>query len=126
MPVIQDPLSRQVIGAAIKVHRTLGPGLFERVYHQCLAYELAKGDIPFVSNVPMSLLYDDQRVGCAYRADFVISGELLLELKSVDRLIPVHDAQVLTYLRIARLPHGLLINFNVTRLVDGLKSFLMT
>jgi GxxExxY protein len=74
----------------------------------------------------MSLRDEDHVVGCAYRADFVIDGELLLELKSVERIIPVHDAQVPTYLRSGRIHHGLLINFNVTRLVDGLRSFLMT
>jgi GxxExxY protein len=113
-----------VIGAAIAVHRALGPGLFESVYERCLTHELSRQGLSFERQVPLSLRYEGLKVSCAYRVDFVVEGEILVEIKAVDRMIPVHHTQVITYLRLSKLRQGLLINFNVSRLVDGVKSFL--
>ncbi|HEX5214938.1 MAG TPA: GxxExxY protein [Vicinamibacterales bacterium] len=114
----------QVIGACIHVHRRLGPGLFESVYEACVTRELMKRGLPFERQVEIPILYDGERVGPAFRADVVVGGTLLVELKSVERLHPLHHAQVLTYLRLSGLPQALLINFNVPVLRHGIKSFL--
>ena len=122
--LIVNPVVQRVIGAAIAVHRALGPGLFESVYERCLAHELARQGLSFERQVALSLIYEDLAVQCAYRADFVVQGEVLLEIKAIDRILPVHHSQVLTYLKLSKLRQGLLLNFNVARLVDGIKSFL--
>jgi len=124
MALVETPLVRQVIGCAITVHRTLGPGLFEQVYQQCTVFELQRAGIHVEQQVPVRLVYRGVQIGSAYRADLIVNRELLVEIKSVDRMSPVHEMQVVTYLRLAGLPQGLLINFNQRRLVDGIKSFL--
>jgi GxxExxY protein len=124
--LVSNPLVQEVIGAAIAVHRALGPGLFESAYDECFSHELGRRGLDFHRQVPLALVYDGLALPCAYRADFVVRGELLIELKAVDRLLPVHRSQVLTYLRLSGLRQALLINFNVPRLVDGLMSFLGT
>src|SRR5207342_3021897 len=108
-----SPLVSDVIGSAIEVHRIIGPGLFESVCQRCLCRELKLRGLTFVADVPVPLDYKGEPVGCAYRADLVVGGELLVELKSVAEVLPVHSAQVLTYLRLLNLRNGLLINFNV-------------
>ena len=118
-----DPLSNRVIGCAIEVHKELGPGLLESAYERCLAYELSAAGIPFVSQQPIPVAYKGLDLECGYRADIVVDGQLLVELKSVEELNGVHEAQVLTYLKLAKLPVGLLINFNVERLKDGIRRF---
>ena len=125
MPLQDDPLTTQVIGLAIKVHRTLGPGLLESAYEECLAYELTKGGLPFGRQVPLPVVYEEVRLDCGYRLDFVIDNQLLVELKSVDRLMPIHDAQILTYLRLSGCRVGLLMNFNQEVLKNGLKRFVL-
>jgi GxxExxY protein len=122
--LVSNPLVQTVIGHAITVHRALGPGLFESVYARCFAYELGAHGVRFRQQVPLALMYQDLKVSCAYRADLIIEDELLVELKAIDRLLPVHNSQVLTYLRLSGAKQGLLINFNVPRLVDGVRSFL--
>jgi len=122
--LVADPLVQQVIGHAIKVHRNLGPGLFESVYERCLVYELECHLLRFERQVPLPLVYGGVRITCAYRADLIIEGRLLVELKSIERLLPLHHTQVLTYLKLSRVRQALLINFNVGRLTDGIKSFL--
>ncbi len=117
-------LSERVIGCAIEVHRTLGPGLLESTYEACLAHEFTVEGIPHECQVALPVNYKDVHIDCAYRIDVLVAGELLLELKSVDQLMPIHQAQVLTYLKLSRLPQGLLINFNVPLLKNGIKSFL--
>ena len=114
-------LATRVIGAAIEVHRTLGPGLLESAYHDCLVHELGLRGLPYESEVPIALDYKGYVVGAAYRIDLLVAGKLLVELKSVDRLLPVHKAQVATYLRLMNRKLGLLINFNVSRLKDGVQ-----
>ena len=120
-----DELSRSVIGCALEVHRTLGPGLLESTYRQCLACELSHAQIPFQMEVPLPVRYKDILLDCGYRIDVVVSGDLIVEVKSIETLLPIHQAQILTYLRLAKIPIGLLINFNVTKLQNGIKRFVL-
>ena len=120
-----DELSRSVIGCAIEVHRNLGPGLLESTYRQCLACELSHAGILFQMEVPLPVRYKDILLDCGYRIDLLAPGELIVEIKSVEALLPVHQAQILTYMRLANVPIGLLINFNVTRLQTGIKRFVL-
>lgn len=118
-----DALTRRIIGLAIEVHRHLGPGLLESAYEECLSYELTASAIPHERQVPLAVAYEDTRVDLALRADVVVADEVLRELKALERLLPVHEAQVLTYLRMRRFRVGLLINFHSLRLKDGLRRF---
>jgi GxxExxY protein len=119
-----SPLVEQVIGCAIEVHRALGPGLLESSYEACLVYELTHSGVKFRRQVPVPVVYKDVKIDCGYRVDLLIDDTLVLELKSVDHLSPVHDAQMLTYMKLLDLKQGLIINFNVKRLVDGLRNVL--
>ncbi len=114
-------LSESVVGAMIQVHRQLGPGLLESTYERCLAEELLHVGISFQRQVPIQVVYRNVTVDCGYRADFIVEDALLLELKAVEELLPVHVAQVLTYLKLARLDVGLLVNFNAIAIRDGLR-----
>ncbi|MGC8837420.1 MAG: GxxExxY protein [Anaerolineae bacterium] len=120
-----EPLSRQVIGCAIEVHRHLGPGLLESTYEQCLAHELSLAGIPFALQVPLPVEYKGLKLDCGYRVDLLVDGQMIVELKSVDQILPIHTAQILTYMKLARIPVGLLINFNVEVLKDGIKRFVL-
>jgi GxxExxY protein len=117
----RDPLTEKVIGCAIEVHRTLGPGLLESAYHQALAHELSLKGISFQLEVPLAVKYKNVHLDCGYRMDLVIEGQLIIELKAVDELKGIHTAQVLTYMKLSKMNTALLINFNVERLVDGIK-----
>lgn len=117
----RDPLTDSVIGAAIEVHRVLGAGLLESAYEECLCHELECRGLSFVRQVALPVRYKAILLDCAYRMDIVVQDQLVLELKSVDRLLPIHEAQLLTYLRLSSLRTGLLLNFNVPVLKDGLK-----
>jgi len=123
-PLIRHETTAAVIGAAIDVHRGLGPGLLESAYDECLALELESRQLPFQRQVVVPVVYKGARIPCGYRVDFIVSGELVVEIKAVEHVLPIHHAQVLTYVRLLSLHRALLINFNVPRLVDGLKSFL--
>ncbi|HYN10397.1 MAG TPA: GxxExxY protein [Vicinamibacterales bacterium] len=123
--VQRSALAGRVIGCAIEVHQQIGPGLLESAYDSCLTHEFTLNGIGFCRDVAVPILYKGTTVSCAHRADFVVENELLVELKSVERLQPIHQAQVLTYMRLLSLRQGLLINFNVHRLVDGLRSLLL-
>ena len=120
-----DELSRSVIGCGLEVHRNLGPGLLESTYRQCLACELSHAGILFQMEVPLPIRYKDILLDCDYRIDLLVRGELIVEIKSVEALLPIHQAQILTYMRLANVPIGLLINFNVTRLQTGIKRFVL-
>jgi GxxExxY protein len=120
-----DELSRSVIGCAIEVHRSRGPGLLESTYRQCLARELSHAGILFQMEVPLPVRYKDILLDCGYRIDLLVRGELIVDIKSVEALLPIHQAQILTYMRLANVPIGLLINFNVTRLQTGIKRFVL-
>ena len=122
---IRTPLARKVIGCAIDVHRALGPGLLESAYDPCFAYRLAECGIAFKRQPSVPVTYNTVKLDCGYRADFVIEDSLLVELKAIEKVLPIHRAQVLTYLKLLQIKQGLLINFNVTKLVDGLESFLL-
>jgi len=120
-----DELSRKVIGCAIEVHRNLGPGLLESTYRQCLACELSHADIAFQMEVPLPVRYKETLLDCGYRIDLLVSGDLIVEIKTNETLLPIHYAQILTYMRLAKIPLGLLINFNVTKLQTGIKRFVL-
>ena len=124
MTLIKDPLVQEVIGCAIAVHRSLGPGLLEGANERCLAIEFRHKQISYTSQVAVPLQYRGIDAGCAYRVDFLVEGWLVVEVKSVERLLPIHTAQVLTYLHLLDAPQGLLINFNGEKLKDGLKSII--
>ncbi len=120
-----DELSRNVIGCAIEVHRNLGPGLLESTYRQCLACELSHARIPFQMELPLPVRYKDLLLDCGYRIDLLVRRALVIEIKSVETLLPIHQAQILTYLRLSKVSLGLLINFNVTEPQNGIKRFVM-
>jgi GxxExxY protein len=120
-----DDLSKQVIGCALEVHRHLGPGLLESAYEQCLAHELSCAKLAFQLQAPVPIEYKDVHLDCGYRIDVFVAGKLIVELKCVDQLLPIHEAQLLTYMKLARAPTGLLINFNVRLLKDGIKRFVL-
>ena len=115
--------TERLIGLAIEVHRNLGPGLLESVYQTALCFELRQAAIAFECQVPIPVMYRSQQIDPGFRADLVVERSILVEIKSVASLLPLHDAQVLTYLRMAGLSVGLLLNFNVLRLKDGLRRF---
>jgi GxxExxY protein len=126
MGLITSPAATAIIGCALRVHTALGPGLLESAYQECLDLELKKAGLMFKKQVRLPLEYDSVKIPRAYVADFIVENTVLVELKTVDQLLPVHRAQVLTYLRIAKLQKGLLINFRVVRLKDGIKSVILT
>ncbi len=119
----KDPLSDKVIGAAIEVHRVLGPGLLESAYEQCLCHELTERGVVFERQVPIPVSYKGIGIECGYRADLVIERTLLVELKAGERILPIHHAQVLTYMKLSGIRTGLLLNFNTKVLKDGIKRF---
>jgi GxxExxY protein len=120
-----DELSNRVLGCAIEVHRELGPGLLETTYEQCMAYELSHASIPFRLQVALPVEYKTTRLDCGYRIDLLVDDQLIVELKCVEQLSKVHEAQILTYMRLAHMRAGLLINFNVPLLKRGIKRFVM-
>ena len=120
-----DELSNKILGCAIEVHRELGPGLLESTYEQCLAYELSRAKIPFKVQVELPVEYKEIRLDCGYRIDLLADDRLVVELKSVDQLMPIHEAQILTYMKLAGVKVGLLINFNVTMLTKGVRRFVL-
>jgi GxxExxY protein len=120
-----DDLSNKVLGCAIEVHRELGPGLLESTYEQCLAYELSRANIPFKVQVELPVEYKEIRLDCGYRIDLLADNRLVVELKSVDQLMSIHEAQILTYMKLASVKVGLLINFNVTILAKGVRRFVL-
>ena len=120
-----DELSHRVIGCALEVHKRLGPGLLESAYQQCLAYELSLNKVRFQTEVSLPVEYREIKLDCGYRLDLLIEDLLIVELKSVSQLEGIHSAQLLTYMRLARIPLGLLINFNVERLKEGIKRFVL-
>ena len=125
MATEQDPASNKLIGLAIEVHRHLGPGLLESAYEDCLAYEMKQSEMAFQRQVPLPVVYKGMKLDCAYRLDFVVEGYLIIEIKSVERLSPIHEAQLLTYLKLSGLKLGLLLNFNVPLLRDGIKRMVI-
>jgi GxxExxY protein len=120
MPAHINEITRDIIGAAIEVHRYLGPGLLESAYHRCLARELMVRSVPFQWEWPLPLEYKGMRLECGYRVDLLVAGSVVVEVKAIEAIAPVHEAQLLTYLRLGGWQVGLLINFNVVVLKNGI------
>lgn len=120
-----NELSEKVIGAAIRVHRELGPGLLESAYEACLAYELREANLQVCTQVPLPVVYHGVKLECGYKMDLVVEDQILVELKAVDKLHPIHEAQVLSYLKLSGIRIGLLINFHNQLLKDGIKRIVL-
>lgn len=118
-------ITEQIIGSAIEVHRALGPGLLESAYEECLAHEMALRGVSFERQHPLSLVYKGAQLDCGYRLDFLVEKSVVVELKAVEMLQPIHKAQMLTYLKLGRWSVGLLINFNVPALRRGIKRVVL-
>ena len=118
-----NKITEKIIGCAIEVHRNLGPGLLESAYEECLCYELQDAGLSFERQKPVPVIYKQIKLDCGYRIDILVENSVVIELKTVDAFNPVHEAQILSYMKFAGKKIGLLINFNVTLLVDGLKRF---
>ncbi len=120
-----NQITHAVIGAAMEVHKALEPGLLESAYESCLAHEMNLHGIPYRRQHPLPVGYKGKRLDCGYRLDFLVNDKVVVELKTVDRLQPIHEAQVLTYLRLGEWPLGLLINFNVPVLKQGIRRIVL-
>ncbi len=120
-----DYLSKQVIGCALEVHRVLGPGLLESTYEQCLAHELSQAGISFKLQAYLPVKYKNVIIDCGYRIDVLVKDKLIIEIKSVEKIIDVHRAQLLTYMKLSGISIGLLMNFNVELFKTGLKRFVL-
>lgn len=118
---LQNDISGKIIGAAIEVHKHLGPGLLESAYEECLCRELGLRRIDFKRQVPLPLNYKGLKLDCGYRMDLLVEDKIIVELKTVEAIAPIHEAQMLTYLKLRDMRVGLIINFNVRLLVDGIK-----
>jgi GxxExxY protein len=120
-----DELSRRVSGCAIEVHRALGPGLLESTYRQCLGYELSRAQIPFQMELSLPVRYKDVLLDCGYRIDLIVGAKLIVEITAVETLLPIHQAQILAYMRLAKIPIGLLIHFNITKVQNGIRRVVL-
>jgi GxxExxY protein len=116
-------LTHAIIGAAIEVHRSLGPGLLESVYEECLVRELTLRGIPVARQKPIPLVYKDLKLECGYRLDLLVAGRVVVEIKAIESIAPIHESVMLTYLRLSEVPLGPLINFHVPVLKDGIRRF---
>ena len=115
----------EVIGCAIEVHSHLGPGLLESAYEACLCKELAFHNVSFEKQAKLSVTYKDEMIDCGYRADVIVENVSIVEIKAVEKIMPIHEAQLLTYLKLSGLHVGLLLNFNVTRMKNGIKRLVL-
>jgi len=121
----ENEWSNKIIGACIEVHRALGPGLLESVYQECLAREFSLQEVPFQKEIAQSVTYKGVLMDCGLRLDFLVDNQVIVELKAVEKLLPVHKAQTLTYLKLTGCKLGLLINFNVPVLKDGIERLVL-
>ncbi|MBK6952691.1 MAG: GxxExxY protein [Crocinitomicaceae bacterium] len=117
----ENEITEIIIGCAIKVHKSLGPGLLESAYEACLDFELQKTNLFVERQKPLPLIYETVKLDCGYRLDFMVENKIVVEIKSIDALNEIHMAQMLTYMRLSNTQVGLLINFNVVKLTNGLK-----
>ncbi len=124
--VEDDELTHRVIGCAIRVHRALGCGLLESAYEECLCHELTLAKLSIARHITLPIIYDGIAIDAAYKPDLIIENELIVELKTVKEFLPVHSAQLLTYLRLTGITRGLLMNFHVTQLINGIKRIVLT
>ena len=120
-----DFLTHKIIGFAIEVHRQLGPGLLESAYEECLCFELEHAKIDHQKEVPLPVVYKSVQLDCGYRLDIVVENRVVVELKAVEHLMPIHEAQMLTYLKLSHIRIGLLMNFNSVALKEGLRRFVL-
>lgn len=118
--MVLEEVTKAITGAAIEVHRALGPGLLESAYETCLCVELESRHVPFERQVELPVTYQGERLDCGYRLNLVVGGQVVVELKAVAEILPIHQAQLLSYLGLGHFPVGLLITFHVARLVDGI------
>ena len=114
-----------IIGAAIEVHKHLGPGLLESAYEECLCHELNLRDIPFQRQIPLPVVYKGTKLDCGYRIDLLVKNEVVVELKAIEGILPIHEAQTLTYMRLGSWKVGLIINFNTPIVVKGIKRLVL-
>ncbi len=124
--MLYEELTGAIIDAAMKVHSTLGPGLLESTYEACLLFELHRRGLNAARQVELPVVYDGVRIECGYRLDLLVDDEVIVEVKAVEKVIPVHQAQLLSYLKLSGKKVGLLINFNVVHLKDGIKRMVNT
>jgi len=122
---IDDQITEKIIGFAIEVHRALGPGLLESAYESCLCHEMKLANLPFQRQVALPVVYKGFKLDCGYRMDLVVGGAVVVEVKTVERLLPIHEAQLLVYLKISGHKRGLLLNFHSALLRDGIKRMLL-
>lgn len=120
-----NEITKKIIGCAIEVHKNLGPGLLESAYEECLTFELEKAGLKFKRQQPTPVIYKEIKLDCGYRIDILVENLVVVELKVVDEINPVHEAQILTYLKFSEKRIGLLFNFNVTSLKNGLRRFIL-
>ena len=125
MTLLHQELTSSILNCAYKVHSALGPGLLESAYEECLHYELDKAGLLVIKQKPMPLVYDEKKLDLGYRIDLLVESKVIIEIKSVDALNPVHFAQLMTYLKLSKCRIGFLINFNVQSLKDGIKRIIM-
>lgn len=123
--IADSDISKKVVDCAFRVHQQLGVGLLENAYEECLCILLTQNNIPFKRQVQMPIFFENQKIDVGYRVDLLIDEQLIVELKSVEKIIPVHHAQLLTYMRLAKINTGLLINFNSKLFKDGIKRFVL-
>jgi GxxExxY protein len=120
-----DDITREIISAAIEVHRHLGPGLLESAYEECICHELNLKKLNFTRQQPLPLEYKGIKLDCSYRLDLLVEGQVLIELKTVEKVLPIHKAQVLTYLKLLKTKVGLIINFQEAKLINGICSLVL-
>jgi len=120
-----DRVAREIVDSALTVHSSLGPGLLESVYEECLAYELRSRNVEVATQVALPVIYREVTIDAGFRMDMVVSNLVIVEIKAVDRLMPIHEAQLLTYLKLSRKRLGLLINFNSVRVKDGIRRLIL-
>ena len=118
-----ERLATIIVDACFKIHKKYGPGLLESAYQACLVYELKKRGLSVQAEVPLPLIYEEVKLDCGYRLDIVVENCILIELKSVEQLAPIHSAQIITYLKLSKMKMGFLVNFNVPLIKDGIKRF---
>ena len=118
-------MTEKIIGAALEVHKNLGPGLLESAYEECLCHELALNSMEFKRQQPVPVVYKNKHLDCGFRIDLTVNGSLIVELKAVEKLLPIHEAQLLTYMKLTGIRTGLLINFNVRLLKTGIRRFVL-
>jgi len=123
--MIENLITEKIIGCAIEVHKNLGPGLLESAYEECLFYELQQLGVNVKKQVPLPLVYKEIKLEAGYRIDLLVENKVIVELKSVDAIADIHKAQLMTYMKLAEIKVGLLINFNVTKLKDGIVRWIL-